>query len=198
MQFERQARALGYTTIAGVDEAGRGPLAGPVVAAACVIPEGIQFFGIKDSKQLSQGRRADLFQKMRETDGFCYSVGIVEADEIDRINILVAALQAMKEAIDKLFPLPDYVLIDGNFLPPTTVKGIAVVGGDTLSQSMAAASIIAKETRDALMRDYHEYWPEYGFDRHKGYGTPRHLSALMAHGPSPIHRRTFAPVSRFG
>lgn len=198
MRFERQAQALGYTTIAGVDEAGRGPLAGPVVAAACVIPEGIRFVGIKESKQLSQGRRADLFQKMRETKGFSYSVGIVEADEIDKINILVAALQAMKEAIDKLFPLPDYVLIDGNFLPPTTVPGAAVVGGDTLSQSVAAASIIAKETRDALMRDYHEYWPEYGFDRHKGYGTPGHLRALMAYGPSPIHRRTFAPVSRFG
>ena len=193
LHYEEAARRLGYRILAGVDEAGRGPLAGPVVAAACIIPEGILLPGVNDSKQLSARQREILFKQITEHPSIVYGVGIVSPEEIDRINILQASIKAMIHAVELLSVCPDYLLVDGLKLPyPTPSEKI--IKGDAKSQSIAAASIIAKETRDALMFKYHEQWPQYGFDRHKGYGTRKHLDALSMHGPCPIHRMTFEPV----
>ncbi len=194
MLFEYQAQGLGYTQVAGVDEAGRGPLAGPVVAAACILPIQARFSGINDSKQLTRSLRQALFQQICEMPGLSYAVGIVESDVIDQINILKATFKAMRIAIDALKPPPDYLLVDGPHLPSTCLSGRALIKGDALSQSIAAASIIAKETRDQIMCQYHLEFPEYDFDRHMGYGTPGHLRKLIEHGPCRIHRRSFAPL----
>lgn len=193
--FETQAKQRGFRRIAGVDEAGRGPLAGPVVAAACVLPEGVEIEGIDDSKKLSPSQRLQFFQQILALADIDYGIGIVDSLIIDQINILQATFQAMVIAISRLVKKPDYVLIDGNQIPPKlSIPSQAIIRGDSLSQSIAAASILAKETRDRLMNDYHEKWPMYRFNTHKGYGTKTHLLALEKYGPCPIHRMSFEPI----
>lgn len=192
-EFERAARLCGYRRIAGIDEAGRGPLAGPVVAAAVVLPIRCRLSGVDDSKQLSKGERDRLYAAILE---HAMGVGIGSADvgEIDRFNILEATRLAMRRAIDQLTPSPDYLLIDAVALPGFRISVRPIIKGDSLSLSIAAASIIAKVTRDRLMAEYHEMFPEYDFLSHKGYGTTGHLQRLARHGPCRIHRRTFIPV----
>lgn len=192
-EFERVARLCGYRRVAGIDEAGRGPLAGPVVAAAVILPSRCRLLGINDSKQLPAKDRELVYTAILE---HAVGVGIGSADvaEIDRLNILEATRLAMRRAIDQLLPPPDYVLIDAVVLPGVNVPTRPIIKGDSLSVSIAAASIIAKVTRDRLMARYHEIFPEYGFLSHKGYGTAEHLERLARHGPCSIHRRTFAPV----
>jgi ribonuclease HII len=192
-EFERVARCCGYRRIAGIDEAGRGPLAGPVVAAAVILPIRCQGLGINDSKQLSAKDREQMYATILEQ---AVAVGIGSADvaEIDRLNILTATRLAMRRAIAQLAPPPDYVLIDAVVLPGLQVPARPIIKGDSLSISIAAASIVAKVTRDRLMANYHEAFPEYGFLSHKGYGTAEHLARLARHGPCSIHRRTFSPV----
>ncbi len=192
--IERKERKSGFQVIAGVDEAGRGPLAGPVVAAACIIPEGVFIRGVDDSKQLTALQRRDVFERLINHKRIIYAVGIVEPSDIDRVNIYQATILAMLQAIEGLVPVPDVLLVDGMNLPHPTIPCRRVVGGDALSQSIAAASVIAKETRDDLMREYHGEWPEYGFEKHKGYGTQQHREALSRFGPCPIHRRSFEPI----
>jgi ribonuclease HII len=194
MLYEKKAREWGYLRIAGVDEAGRGPLAGPVVAAACILPEGTLIEGIDDSKKLLPSERHKIFQQILSLSEVDYGIGIIDALIIDQVNILQATFQAMIAAIARLSQKPDYLLIDGNKMPSVRIAGQAIIKGDSLSQSIAAASIIAKETRDQLMNTFHEKWPQYGFISHKGYGTKEHLQAIQKYGPCPIHRMTFAPL----
>lgn len=194
--YEKKAKAAGYRLIAGVDEAGRGPLAGPVVAAACSIPSDVYFEGIKDSKKLSTEQRSDFYQRIVGTPGLIYGIGIVESFIINQINILQATFLAMQLAIAHMPLQPDYLLIDGNRLPLLTIPALALTRGDSLSHSIMAAAILAKYTRDQIMLKAHRFWPFYGFDQHKGYGTPQHLQALRDKGPCVIHRN-FAPVKSF-
>ena len=194
MLWETKARNLGYQVIAGVDEAGRGPLAGPVVAAACVLPFGALIEGIDDSKRLSLSDRQRIFHQILSLEGVDYGIGIVDALIIDKVNILQATFQAMTIAVSCLLQKPDYLLIDGNKMPIIDIPGESIIKGDSLSQSIAAASIIAKETRDQLMCAFHGQWPEYGFESHKGYGTKQHLLAIQKYGPCPIHRMSFEPI----
>ncbi len=192
-EFERAARLCGYRRIAGIDEAGRGPLAGPVVAAAVVLPTRCRLSGIDDSKQLSEGRRERLYAAiLRQAVGM--GVGSADVGEIDTLNILQATRLAMRRAVDQLNPPPDYLLIDAVTLPGVSISARPIIKGDSLSFSIAAASIIAKVTRDRLMAKYHDMFPEYDFLSHKGYGTTEHLQRLARHGPCSIHRRTFTPV----
>jgi ribonuclease HII len=193
-EYEARARSRGFAFIAGVDEAGRGPLAGPVVAAACILPPGLLIEGINDSKQLLPSQRSVLFQQLISTPEIFYAIGVVDALKIDQVNILNATLEAMAMAIAGLAQRPDYLLIDGNRMPPTDIPGEEIIKGDALSLSIAAASILAKEARDRMMQDFHLQWPHYRFDRHKGYGTKEHLIALEKFGPCPIHRKTFEPI----
>lgn len=191
--FELQGRSHGFRQIAGIDEAGRGPLAGPVVAAAVILDPDHPIEGVNDSKKLSEKRREQLFELIM-MHAVAVGVGLADAETIDRINILQASRQAMLEAVQTLPCSPDYLLIDGittiaSPLPQQTLKQ-----GDSRSASIAAASIIAKVTRDRLMLDYDRLYPSYGFARHKGYGSAVHLAALQQHGPCPIHRMTFARV----
>lgn len=192
-EFERAARLCGYRRIAGIDEAGRGPLAGPVVAAAVVLPVRCRLSGIDDSKQLSEGERARLYAAILE-HAVGMGIGSADVGEIDRLNILEATKLAMRRAIDQLTPPPDYLLIDAVMLPGIGIPQRPIIKGDSLSFSIAAASIIAKVTRDRLMAEYHDMFPEYDFLSHKGYGTREHLQRLARHGPCSIHRRTFTPV----
>lgn len=195
-RYERAARARGAGVIAGVDEAGRGPLAGPVVAAAVVLPFGFDAEGINDSKKLSPSARERAFARICAGTPMV-GVGIVDAGEIDRLNILQATHQAMRLALIDLGVCPDAVLVDGLFVPDLHPLCRALVKGDARSVSIAAASIVAKVTRDRLMAGaYHQQFPAYDFARHKGYPTPDHLLALDRHGPCPIHRRSFAPVAQ--
>ena len=180
--------------MAGVDEAGRGPLAGPVVAAAVGLPEKFAHSLLNDSKQLSERRRDALFVEITARADIRWAFAVVENDEIDRLNILRATHEAMRRAVARLDPQPQHVLIDGLPVRPFPVEQTALVGGDALSFSIAAASIIAKVTRDRLMREHDAKFPGYDFARHKGYGTPQHLAALKKNGPCPIHRRSFLPV----
>ena len=191
--FEKALNAQGYAHIAGVDEAGRGPLAGPVVAAAVVLPAGFAVQGVNDSKQLTARRRERLFEQIH-AEARAVGVGVVEAAEIDRINILQAARKAMAVAVAALDPIPHYLLIDGNFGIDSDLPQQALVKGDARSISVAAASIVAKVSRDRLMFGYHRTYPQFGFDRHKGYPTAAHKAAIARHGPCPIHRRTFSGV----
>jgi len=191
--FEREAQSSGYTAIAGVDEAGRGPLAGPVVAAAVIFSDPPADSAIDDSKKLSPGRREALAAEIFST-AEAVGVGLVWPEEIDRLNIHAGSLLAMRRAVEDLSVRPDFLLIDGIFEIPSPIPQRAIKSGDSLSVSIAAASIIAKTTRDRLMAGYHERWPCYGFDAHKGYPTKAHREALKAHGPCPIHRRTFRGV----
>jgi ribonuclease HII len=192
--YEEAAYQQGYKILAGLDEAGRGPLAGPVVAAACILPRGLLIAGVNDSKKLTAKARERLFERLTTDPSIHYAIGILESDEVDRLNIYQATIQAMWQAIDKLAICPDCLLVDGLGLPHPLLPCQKIVKGDQLSQSIAAASIIAKETRDRLMRVYHAQWPLYGFDRHKGYGTAQHLETLERYGPCPIHRYSFDPI----
>jgi ribonuclease HII len=192
--FEESAYKEGCRLIAGVDEAGRGPLAGPVVAAACILPRALHIEGIDDSKKLTAGQREELYHILTTHPEIFYGIGIVENALIDEMNILRASLHAMALAVKELSKEPDYLLIDGNHLPPTQILSKAVIKGDSRSVSIGAASIIAKHKRDLLMLEYHEKFPHYGFDKHKGYGTKLHIEALKTYGPCPIHRKSFEPV----
>jgi ribonuclease HII len=181
--------------LAGVDEAGRGPLAGPVVAAAVILDELRPIQGLADSKVLSPRRRELLFEQIMARS-LCCSVGQASVQEIDALNILQATLLAMRRAVDGLRLKPVKVLVDGNRLPALPMLAQAIVGGDAKVAAISAASIVAKVTRDRWCEQVHERFPQYGFDRHKGYGTAEHLAALSRHGASPEHRRSFAPVAR--
>lgn len=200
-QFERVLRAEGVETVAGVDEAGRGPLAGPVVAAAVILPgEWIQtglpgaLKGLNDSKQLSLEQRERFFEVLTAGADIRWAVAVVEAADIDRLNILVATHRAMAEALAELRPAPRHILVDGLRVKSLPHPQTPLVKGDARSYSIAAASVLAKVTRDRLMVEFDRRWPAYGFAGHKGYGTAEHLAALAAHGPCPIHRRSFAPL----
>jgi len=195
-RHEREAWAEGKRRVAGVDEAGRGPLAGPVVAAAVVLPEGFDPEGIADSKALSPASRERSYARLC-VEVPLIGVGIIPADEIDRLNILRATHRAMRLAVVALPVAPDVVFVDGLPVPGLYEDCRNLVKGDARCLSIAAASIIAKVTRDRLMcGEYHERYPEYDFARHKGYPTPEHLAALLEHGPCPLHRRSFAPVAQ--
>lgn len=191
--LERQAWSQGQLLVAGVDEAGRGPLAGPVVAAAVILHPDCPIAGVNDSKKLTHRQRELLFD-MIMAQALAVGVGNASADVVDRINILQATRQAMLQAVEALSPAPQLLLIDGittidSRLPQQTIKQ-----GDSRSASIAAASIIAKVTRDRLMQEYDKQWPAYGFAGHKGYGCAAHLAAIRSHGPCPIHRKTFRGV----
>lgn len=192
-RFEQEATAQGFQAVAGIDEAGRGPLAGPVVAAAVILPVGLRINGVNDSKQLSAHQREQLFKQITAT-ALTIGIGRVDAATIDRINILQATRLAMLQAVEALTIQPDRLLIDGISTIDLPVPQLTIKQGDSLSASIAAASIIAKVTRDRLMADYDTQYPLYGFIRHKGYGSQQHLEALRLHGPCPIHRRTFRGV----
>src|SRR6267154_6890568 len=193
MIWERGARNRGFKQIAGVDEVGRGPLAGPVVAAACILPEGTLIEGVDDSKKLLPSERREVFQKILALSDIDYGIGIVDSLIIDQINILQATFQAMLIAISRLNQKPDFLLVDGNKMPSTSIPGQAIIQGDSFSQSIAAASIIAKETRYQIMRAFDEQWPQYRFSSHKGYATEEHMLAIQNYGPCPIHRMSFDP-----
>lgn len=192
--YEKQLLAQGYQKIAGIDEAGRGPLAGPVVAAACILPQGLLFENLNDSKQLSEEEREVLFHSITSCTGLLYGLGIVDVETIDRINILRATHLAMQRAVASLSQKPDYLLIDGNQLPFFEIPSAGIVKGDAKSVSIAAASILAKVTRDRMMTELDVQWPNYGFKQHKGYGTEQHTQAIQKWGPCPIHRRSFEPI----
>ncbi|MFZ4773407.1 MAG: ribonuclease HII [Chlamydiia bacterium] len=194
--YENEARNAGFSTIAGVDEAGRGPLAGPVVVAACVLPALFFLEGLNDSKQLSEKKREAFFQILTTTPEIHYAIKIIEPEEIDRLNILQATLLGMKEAVKELKVQPDFVLIDGNQVPKIELPCKAIVDGDRLSASIAAASILAKVTRDRLMVELDKKFPLWNFSKHKGYPTKEHIALLEKFGVSPIHRTTFGPVNR--
>jgi ribonuclease HII len=191
LEYEKQARRAGYQKIAGIDEAGRGPLAGPVVIAACVLPEGLELCNIRDSKRLSQKQREYFYDLLQKNEEIVKAVVVIEPAIIDEINILQASLMGMVKAVARLIERPDYVLIDGNKAPLMDVPCETIVKGDTFSQSIMAAAILAKVTRDQIMKDYHQMWPEYGFDQHKGYPTLNHRVALQKFGACPIHRKSF-------
>jgi ribonuclease HII len=181
--------------VAGVDEAGRGPLAGPVVAAAVILDDHKPIKGLADSKKLTALRREKLFDEIR-AKALCCSVAQASVEEIDRLNILQATMLAMQRAVKGLRLKPAKVLVDGNRLPVLDVVAEAIVSGDALVPSISAASILAKVTRDRMLEELHAQHPGYGFDRHKGYGTAQHLAALRELGPLPVHRRSFAPVAQ--
>ena len=191
--FEKETWKQGIVFIAGIDEAGRGPLAGPVVAAAAILPKKIKIPQVNDSKQLSEKQRNDLKNLLLDIPGFRYAVSEIQSDEIDILNILKATHLAMRRAVLQL-PETEIAFVDGLRVPDMPVKCRFIVKGDAKSASIASASIIAKVHRDEIMMRYAEKYPEYGFDRHKGYGTADHLKALKKHGPCPIHRKSFSPV----
>lgn len=193
LEFEALARRQGFRVIAGVDEAGRGPLAGPVVAAAVILPEGHVIGGVNDSKKLGEAKRSSLFEVIMN-EAVSVGIGISDAATIDRINILQATLRAMESAVANLSPPPDCLLIDGISKTALHLHQKTIKKGDSLSLSIAAASIIAKVTRDRLMEGYDREYPGYGLAGHKGYGSASHMAAIAALGPSPIHRLTFRGV----
>jgi ribonuclease HII len=194
-EFELEARRRGYRWIAGLDEAGRGPLAGPVVAAAVILPTRCRLVGVDDSKQVSEPERARLYEVIVRR-ARAVAVGVATEQEIDHLNILEATRLAMCRALASLTPQADYLLIDAVTLSELPIPSRSIIKGDTLSISIAAASIVAKVTRDRMMVAYHRAYPEYNFPSHKGYGTEEHLQRLTQHGPCAIHRRTFAPVAQ--
>lgn len=191
--YEKRVREKGFSLIAGVDEAGRGPLAGPVVSAAVILPSDFQASGLNDSKKLTPKKREIFYEKIYE-GADAVGIGVVDVAEIDRINILQASLISMVIAVKNLQPQPDFLLIDGKFITAAKYPQQAIIKGDALSMSIAAASIIAKVTRDRIMGKYHEIYPVYGFNRHKGYPTQEHRDAITSHGCCPIHRKTFKGV----
>jgi ribonuclease HII len=193
--LENEARQQGFSIIAGVDEAGRGPLAGPVVAAACILPPDLLIPGIDDSKKLTADQRDSLYQTITSHPEVIYSVSIVDSITIDRINILQATIVAMLNAVNALGQIPHILLVDGMKIPHATIPSKGIIKGDSLSQSIAAASVLAKVTRDLLMREQHERYPHYGFDTNKGYGTAYHLEAIEKYGITEIHRKSFSPCA---
>jgi ribonuclease HII len=195
-RYEKKLRALGVARIAGIDEAGRGALAGPVVAAAVILPEKFRHRRLNDSKQLAPELRDEIYHDLIANDELRWAIAIVDSIEIDRINILRATHKAMRAAIAALSIPPDHVLIDGLPVIPFPFPQTAVIDGDCLSLTIAAASVIAKVTRDTMMRDFCTRFPEYCFSQHKGYCTELHLLKLNEFGPCPIHRRSFEPVAQ--
>ena len=193
--YEVQCHANGWLNVAGVDEVGRGPLAGPVVTAAVIFPSGYVNTDIKDSKKLTEKKRLLLVEVIRE-NALCWHVDIGPVEEIDRINILQATWASMRRSINGLSIYPDAVLVDGSPVPRLHNRCTSIVKGDDKSVSIAAASILAKVVRDNIMIAAHGQYPVYGFDGHKGYPSPMHLKALREHGPCPIHRRSYAPVAQ--
>lgn len=189
-EYEARAAENGFTAVCGVDEAGRGPLAGPVCAAAVILPQGLVIEGLNDSKKLSEKKREMLYDKVTES-ALAWSVAFASEAEIDEINILQATFLAMKRAVEGLPVKADYALIDGNRMPPLDINGETIIKGDSLSMSIAAASIIAKVTRDRLMLEIDKEYPQYLFSQHKGYGTALHYEMLEKYGISPVHRRSF-------
>ncbi len=193
--FEAEYHANGWLNVAGVDEVGRGPLAGPVVTAAVIFPPGFMHADIKDSKKLSESRRCALVDVIKH-NAICWNVDIGPVHEIDSINILQATWASMRRAVSGLSVYPDAVLVDGSPVPRLHERCTSIVKGDDKSVSIAAASILAKVTRDNIMMQAHTDYPVYGFDRHKGYPSPEHLLALRTYGPCPLHRRSYAPVAQ--
>jgi ribonuclease HII len=192
---EKNLRQRGYQLIAGIDEAGRGPLAGPVVAAAVILPSDYRNSEINDSKQLTVLQRERLFVDIKNA-ALTYAIGIVSPKEIDEIGILNATKLAMRQAVLKLDPRPEFILIDAVAINVEGIPQMALIEGDAKVFSIAAASILAKVSRDRLMMKYHRQFPQYGFNQHMGYGTEIHMKALSKHGPSPIHRMSFAPLKQ--
>ncbi len=193
---EEEKWLRGYRYIAGIDEVGRGSLAGPVAAAAVILSFGFRLPGIDDSKRLSPKKRERFFEEISR-EALAVGIGIVDSQEIDKINILQASLRAMAEAVEKLSPPPDFLLIDGIFQIPSPFPQICLPKGEGKSPSIAAASIVAKVTRDRLMLCYHKLYPQYHFAQNKGYGTPQHLAAIANYGLSPLHRKTFKGVREY-
>jgi ribonuclease HII len=189
-EFERACYSKGYKSIAGVDEAGRGPLAGPVVAAAVILGENVLIPGVNDSKKLSQKKREYLYNEIKEK-ALCCSIGIVDAKTIDDVNILNATYLAMKKALEGLTVKPDYILLDAVNLKDVDIPQQGIIKGDSLSLSIAAASIVAKVERDRIVSAYDELYPNYSFSKHKGYGTREHIECIKKYGILPIHRRSF-------
>lgn len=188
--IENEIKKNGYSFVCGVDEAGRGPLAGPVCAAAVILPEGIEIAGLNDSKKLTEKRREALFAEITK-NAVAYAVGFADIKEIEELNILNATFLAMKRAVEGLNIPADFAIIDGNRLPNLTIPALAVVKGDSKSMSVAAASVIAKVTRDRLLAEYDQQYPQYGFAKHKGYGTKLHYEAIKEHGICEVHRKSF-------
>ena len=188
--YEKEAARNGYTHICGVDEAGRGPLAGPVCAAAVILPEGCIIEGVNDSKKLTEKKREALFDVIIETAVSC-SIAFGTVEEIERDNILAATMNTMRRAVEGLSVKADFAMIDGNRIPPLDIPAHCIVGGDAKSMSIAAASILAKVSRDRLMLKYAEQYPEYAFEKHKGYGTKLHVERILEYGECPIHRPSF-------
>lgn len=195
LELENELWSTGLRRVAGLDEAGRGPLAGPVAAAAVLLPEGYRLAGLDDSKKLTAARREKVFEALLEDDRVEWGLAYAEVEEIEEVNILRATHAAMARAVGTLRVAADFCLIDGLNVPGFPLPSRGVVKGDGISLSIAAASVIAKVSRDRRMLGYAEEFPEYGFERHKGYGTKVHLEALRRHGPCAIHRRTFQPVA---
>jgi len=189
-EYERKCYEKGYKLVAGVDEVGRGPLAGPVVAAAVILGEGVLIPGVNDSKKLSEEKREYLYDEIK-SKALCWSIGIVDEKVIDEINILNAACLAMKKALDGLADKPDYILLDAVTLKDVDIPQKGIIKGDALSLSIAAASIIAKVERDRMISAYDELYPHYAFSKHKGYGTREHIECIKKYGLLPIHRRSF-------
>ena len=190
LEYEKQALAQGYRFVCGVDEAGRGPLAGPVCAAAVILPAHLEIPGLNDSKKLTDKKRRELFPIIKE-QAIAYGIGLASHEEIDQINILQATFLAMQRAIDQLEGKAEFALIDGNREKDFGLPVMTVVKGDSRSANIAAASILAKVTRDDILEEQAKLYPQYGFEIHKGYGTKAHYEALRTYGPSPIHRMTF-------
>lgn len=190
MDKEAEIKAQGYSAVCGIDEAGRGPLAGPVVAAAVILPDGIQLPGVTDSKKITEKKRELLFDFVKE-HALAWGIGQASQEEIDEINILQATFLAMRRAVDALPVSADFALIDGNRIDGLNIPSECVVGGDGKVLSIAAASILAKVTRDRYMREMAKQYPQYGFEAHKGYGTKAHYAAIEQYGICPLHRKTF-------
>lgn len=188
--YEREAQNNGYNAVCGVDEAGRGPLAGPVFAAAVILPQGLAIEGIDDSKKLSEKKREALYDEIKSL-AVAFNVAFAAEKEIDEVNILNATFLAMKRAVGGLSLRPDLVLVDGNRAPALELPTKTIIKGDSLSVSIAAASILAKVERDRLMKKLSEKYPDYGLEKHKGYGTKMHVEAIKRHGPAEVHRKSF-------
>lgn len=197
LELEDALRQSGLVRVAGIDEAGRGPLAGPVAAAAVVLPEGYALEGLDDSKKLTLARREKIYEALVTDGRVGWALAYAEVEEIEESNILAATHAAMSRAASALRPAVDYCLIDGLAVPQFPLASRGVVKGDGISLSIAAASVIAKVSRDRRMLAYAEEFPEYGFEKHKGYGTKVHLAALKTHGPCRIHRKMFQPVAQY-
>lgn len=189
-ELERKFKADGYAVVCGVDEAGRGPLSGPVFAAACILPDGLDIPGLNDSKKLTAKKREALFDVICR-EAVAYAIASASPEEIDELNILNADMLAMRRAIEQLSPAADFALIDGNIARDMPIPAYPVIKGDAISCSIAAASILAKVARDRVCLEHDALYPQYGFAKHKGYGTKAHMDAIREHGPCPIHRRSF-------